>query len=67
MQAGDGRKAKIPWERGLPALDEGKMPSFPGLFHASEGVPAFVPGRMDSRHLVGCVYICRMSKATDRR
>ena len=25
------------WERGHPALDEGETPSFPGLFHASEG------------------------------
>ena len=36
-----------PWERGLPALDEGRMPSLPGSFPGSEGrmpsLPAAFP------------------------
>ena len=34
------------WERGHPALVESETPSFPGLFHASEGVPALDEGTM---------------------
>ena len=75
MQAGDGRKAKISWERGHLALGESLSPTLigeleapvPRLFHAREGVPAPACGRMHSRHHVGCVYICPMTIATARR
>ena len=67
MQCDADRKANIPWERGHLSLGEGWKPSFPGLFHASEGVRALVPGRMHSRQHAGCVYICPMTIATARR
>ena len=75
MQAGDGRKANISWERGHLTLVESLSPTLigelealvPRLFHASEGVRALVPGRMDSRQHAGCVYICPMTNATARR